>query len=65
VTVVVGAGQTPGATVGNGRATALRFAEEGAQLLLVDRDEASARETLTMVRERGGDGRRIRCRHHP
>jgi NAD(P)-dependent dehydrogenase (short-subunit alcohol dehydrogenase family) len=57
VTVVVGAGQTPGATVGNGRATALRFAEEGAQLLLVDRDEASARETLTMVRERGGDGR--------
>jgi len=56
IAVVVGAGQTPGATLGNGRATALRFAEEGARLLLVDRNEASAEETLAMVRERGGDG---------
>lgn len=56
VAVVVGAGQTPGETMGNGRATALRFAEEGARLLLVDRNEASAEETLAMVRERGGDG---------
>jgi NAD(P)-dependent dehydrogenase (short-subunit alcohol dehydrogenase family) len=56
IAVIVGAGQTPGATMGNGRATALRFAEEGARLLLVDRNEASAHETLEMVRERGGDG---------
>jgi NAD(P)-dependent dehydrogenase (short-subunit alcohol dehydrogenase family) len=56
VAAVVGAGQTPGETVGNGRATAIRFAEEGARVLLVDRHAASAEETLEMVRERGGEG---------
>ncbi|MDZ7669955.1 MAG: SDR family NAD(P)-dependent oxidoreductase [Gammaproteobacteria bacterium] len=56
IAVVVGAGQTPGENLGNGRATALRFAEEGAQVLLVDRNAASAEETLSLIRERGGDG---------
>jgi NAD(P)-dependent dehydrogenase (short-subunit alcohol dehydrogenase family) len=52
--VVVGAGQTPGATVGNGRATAITFAREGARLLLVDRDAASVGETQQQVRDAGG-----------
>jgi NAD(P)-dependent dehydrogenase (short-subunit alcohol dehydrogenase family) len=30
---VVGAGQTPGDTIGNGRATALLFAREGARVV--------------------------------
>jgi NAD(P)-dependent dehydrogenase (short-subunit alcohol dehydrogenase family) len=56
VAIVVGAGQTPGATIGNGRATALRFAEEGARVLLVDNRLSSAQETLALVHERNGEG---------
>ncbi len=56
VALIVGAGQTPGTTIGNGRATALRFAQEGAAVFLVDRRLASAQETLAMVVEQGGRG---------
>src|ERR671918_1571270 len=52
--IVVGAGQTPGTTIGNGRATALRFAQEGARLLLVDRDDSSVKQTQEMILEAGG-----------
>jgi NAD(P)-dependent dehydrogenase (short-subunit alcohol dehydrogenase family) len=52
--VVVGGGQTPGATVGNGRATALLFAREGAKVLVADRDLMSAEETAAMIRSEGG-----------
>lgn len=54
VAIVVGAGQTPGETIGNGRATAITFAREGAKLLLVDRDASSADETKTMIEDAGG-----------
>ena len=37
VAVIVGAGQSPGEGIGNGRATTLRFAQEGARILAVDR----------------------------
>ena len=40
--VVVGAGQSPGEGVGNGRATAMVFAREGAAVLCVDRNLTSA-----------------------
>jgi NAD(P)-dependent dehydrogenase (short-subunit alcohol dehydrogenase family) len=52
--VVAGAGQTPGETIGNGRATAVLFAREGAHVVLVDRDEASANETREMIEGEGG-----------
>ncbi len=52
--VVVGAGQTPGSTIGNGRATAILFAREGAAVLLVDRDLGSAQETAAMIAAEGG-----------
>lgn len=52
--VVVGAGQTPGETIGNGRATAILFAREGARVLCVDRDLASADATVQMIVKEGG-----------
>jgi NAD(P)-dependent dehydrogenase (short-subunit alcohol dehydrogenase family) len=57
VAIVVGAGQTPGDTIGNGRATALLFAREGARVLAVDRRLDSAEETAAMIRDEGGDAR--------
>jgi len=43
VAIVVGAGQSPGEGIGNGRATALTFAREGAKVLCVDHHLASGR----------------------
>ncbi len=54
IAVVIGAGQGPGTGMGNGRATVLRFAQEGAKILGVDRDLASAQETAAMVAKDGG-----------
>ncbi len=53
--VVVGAGQTQGETIGNGRATALLFARHGARLLLVDRDEESVTATRDAISAEGGE----------
>src|SRR6202007_2176500 len=54
VAIVVGAGQSPGEGIGNGRATALTFAREGAKVLCVDRNLASAEETVDMIDADGG-----------
>ncbi len=61
VAMVVGAGQTPGPTMGNGRATALLFAREGARVLAVDRDLTSAKETVGLIREAGGVAEAVRA----
>ena len=54
IAIVVGAGQSPGEGMGNGRATAITFAREGARVLCVDRNLASARETVDAVAASGG-----------
>lgn len=53
--VVVGAGQTAGETIGNGRATAVTFAREGARLTLADRDSTSLEETAELCRKEGAE----------
>jgi NAD(P)-dependent dehydrogenase (short-subunit alcohol dehydrogenase family) len=52
--VVVGAGQSPGDTIGNGRAIAILFAREGAEVLCVDRAHDRADETVGMIETEGG-----------
>jgi len=52
--IVVGAGQTPGETIGNGRAMAILFAREGATVMCVDRRLDSAEETVAMITDEGG-----------
>lgn len=59
VAIVMGAGQSPGTgpddtSIGNGRATALLFAREGASVLAVDRDLDSAGETVELIEAAGG-----------
>jgi NAD(P)-dependent dehydrogenase (short-subunit alcohol dehydrogenase family) len=55
IAIVVGAGQSPGEGMGNGRATVLRFAQEGAKVLAVDNKLSSAEETVAMARQSGGE----------
>lgn len=53
VAIVVGGGQTAGETIGNGRATAIQFAREGARVAVADRNYASAEETVKMINDEG------------
>src|SRR5260221_11670758 len=54
VAIVVGAGQSPGEGIGNGRATALIFGREGAKVLCVDNRLESAQETADMIAAKQG-----------
>lgn len=47
--IVVGAGQTPGDTIGNGKAIATLFAKEGAKVLCVDRIADRAESTAKEI----------------
>jgi NAD(P)-dependent dehydrogenase (short-subunit alcohol dehydrogenase family) len=51
--VVVGAGSI-GPGWGNGKATAVTFAREGAQVFCVDRNGAAAEETVNIIKSEGG-----------
>lgn len=56
IAIIVGGGQQPGETTGNGRATAIRFAQEGATCLVVDVNKGWAEETLKAIEADGGSG---------
>lgn len=53
VAIITGAGSS-GPGVGNGKAAAILFAREGAQVLLVDAVPERAEETLAVIQEEGG-----------
>lgn len=55
VALVVGGGQTPGATIGNGRATSILLAREGAKVVVADVHLDRAEDTADAIREEGGD----------
>jgi len=61
IAIVVGAGQSPGEGIGNGRATALTFAREGARVLCVDHHIESAQETVDMIGAKGGTAAAFRA----
>jgi NAD(P)-dependent dehydrogenase (short-subunit alcohol dehydrogenase family) len=54
--MVVGAGSI-GPGWGNGKATAVTFAREGAQVFCVDRNAAAAKETVEIITSEGGHAR--------
>ena len=55
VALIVGGGQIPGDTIGNGRATALTFAKEGAKIVIADIDINLAKETVQLINDQGGE----------
>ncbi|MDG2113754.1 MAG: SDR family NAD(P)-dependent oxidoreductase [Actinomycetota bacterium] len=59
--LVVGGGQTPGQTIGNGRATAILFARAGARVMVADRDLDRAEDTAAFIRSEGGDAAAHEC----
>ena len=52
--IVMGGGQTPGDTIGNGRATSILFAREGARVVVADTRLDSAEETVDEIAKEGG-----------
>ena len=55
VALVVGGGQTPGETIGNGRATSMLLAREGAKVVVADVDLARAEDTVQAILAEGGE----------
>jgi NAD(P)-dependent dehydrogenase (short-subunit alcohol dehydrogenase family) len=53
VALLVGGGQTEGETIGNGRATALLLARAGAHVVVADRNQWSAQDTVDLITAEG------------
>jgi NAD(P)-dependent dehydrogenase (short-subunit alcohol dehydrogenase family) len=59
VAIVTGAGCV-GPGWGNGRAIAVRFAQEGARVFAVDKELTAMDETLALIAQTGGDSKACR-----
>jgi NAD(P)-dependent dehydrogenase (short-subunit alcohol dehydrogenase family) len=54
VAIVTGAGSSPGEGIGNGKATSVVYAREGASVMLVDMNVEAAEDTKHMIDQEGG-----------
>ena len=54
VAIVAGGGAS-GQDIGNGRAASILLAEAGAKVVVADRDELLAKNTVKMIKDRGGE----------
>ena len=54
VAIVAGGGAV-GKDIGNGRAASILLAEAGAKVLVADKNDALAKNTVQMIRDRGGE----------
>jgi NAD(P)-dependent dehydrogenase (short-subunit alcohol dehydrogenase family) len=61
VVIVMGGGQLPGEDVGNGRAAAIVYARNGAQVVVVDKNLDSARQTVSLITQEGGRAWAVRA----
>ena len=61
IAIVIGAGQTPGDTIGNGRAISVLFAREGAKVILVDKSLEAAEETQKQIKQEKGESHPIKA----
>lgn len=59
VALIAGGGQTPGETMGNGRATSILLARAGAHVVVADRDIGSAEATVEIISDEGGAGHAV------
>lgn len=50
---------------GIGRAAAVGFADRGAKVVVVDRDQAAGEATAGILRQKGSESRLCRRRRHP
>jgi NAD(P)-dependent dehydrogenase (short-subunit alcohol dehydrogenase family) len=55
IVLVTGAGSRPGDGVGTGKAMSVLFAREGARVVLMDINESQVAETMSMIRDEGGE----------
>ncbi len=59
--IVTGAGSRGRSALGIGSATAILFAQQGARVILADLNEDRAQETLTSIRDSGGEASIVRA----
>ena len=59
--IIFGGGQSKGEGIGNGRAICLKFAREGAKVMVIARHLESAQATVDMISGEGGTAFAFEC----